>query len=332
MKNHTSVVRRKIFLRLAWVLGVLIFAYLLYRIGPARIWENIQKLTWRNFLIIFVLRFVSWMARAFNWKIVHGCYERSVSYPNLLASRLAGYAFGYLTPSAYIGSEAVRVLTLASSNKRKTLASVIVDTWVEVMTVGLFAVVGILIAVSQLTLADSSKIILFLSILGIVFFIIFFFVRQKRGLLIWIADGLGKIKVGVKFIARYREKIKETDAYIADFYTRHRQTFCLVLFLYLLIHLFWVAEIHLTLVFLGASGVTFLKSFLIVSFGALGFLLPVTPAALGTYEVTYLAIFSLLGLGADLSLSLTIVRRALALFWVGVGLLMIARRPRKSLY
>ena len=100
--------------------------------------------------------------------------------------------------------------------------------------------------------------------------------------------------------------------------------FRLMFFLYSLLHLFWIVEIHLTLVFIGAEEITFLTTFIIVTLGIVGFLLPVTPAAFGTYEITYVALFSLMGIRIDLCLTLTIIRRFIALIWSGIGLLMIA--------
>ena len=101
------------------------------------------------------------------------------------------------------------------------------------------------------------------------------------------------------------------------------------LLLNLLLHAFWVAEIDLTLAALGAPGLTVGRSFLVVTLGAVGLLLPTTPASLGTYEAANLAVFAGLGWSAELSLSLAFVRRFLSLFWAGAGLLCIAgSRPR----
>ncbi len=50
----------------------------------------------------------------------------------------------------------------------------------------------------------------------------------------------------------------------------------------------------------------------------------IAAASFGTYEATNLVVFAGLGWSAGLALSLTIIRRALSLFWAGVGLILIA--------
>ena len=91
---------------------------------------------------------------------------------------------------------------------------------------------------------------------------------------------------------------------------------------YTLIVLFWTAEIHLTLVMMGAD-VNVIDSFLIVTLGTIAFFLPFFPASIGTYEAAYVAVFEILGMQASAGLALTLIRRVLALFWAGFGLVLI---------
>ncbi|HEX2695441.1 MAG TPA: lysylphosphatidylglycerol synthase domain-containing protein, partial [Acidobacteriota bacterium] len=137
--------------------------------------------------------------------------------------------------------------------------------------------------------------------------------------------------IRLAFVERNRDKLREVDGHISSFYARGRRAVVRIFLLDLLLHAFWVAEIYLTLGALGAPGLTIGKSFLVVTLGAVGLLLPTTPASLGTYEAANLAVFAGLGWSAGLSLSLALVRRFLSLFWAGVGLVAIAvRRPRGS--
>jgi uncharacterized membrane protein YbhN (UPF0104 family) len=85
----------------------------------------------------------------------------------------------------------------------------------------------------------------------------------------------------------------------------------------------------LTLIFINAEGATFLNSFLVTTLGSIVIILPTIPASLGTYEVTYVTIFVLLGLGADVGITLTLIRRIVGLGWVGVGLLTMLKRRVK---
>ena len=141
-----------------------------------------------------------------------------------------------------------------------------------------------------------------------------------------------KIKIRFRFIEKKREKIEETDAYISEFYSGKKRTFLQVILLYALSMIFWSIEIHFTLLFVGIKTVTLLESFLVVTLGTVAFIIPTIPGALGTYELTFVAILALFGISASVSMTVTLVRRILALFWAGIGLLamgMMAKRRFK---
>ena len=100
--------------------------------------------------------------------------------------------------------------------------------------------------------------------------------------------------------------------------------------LYSLLILLWTTEIHLTLVFIGATNISFLDSFLITVLGNLAFMFPMVPASIGVYEVTYVALFALLRKGTDVGLTLVLIRRLIALIWAGIGLLGMFKFTRKK--
>ncbi len=47
--------------RISALVGVLIFGFIIYKIGPAEIWQNIKKLSVCNFLILVGLRILYWL-------------------------------------------------------------------------------------------------------------------------------------------------------------------------------------------------------------------------------------------------------------------------------
>lgn len=317
---------QKKILRISLVIGLLLFLLIFYKTGPGQIWEYIKKLTWQKFLILFSLRSMYYILRTFSWKIIFEKYESKVSFSHLFMARIAGDAISYITPSAQIGGEPIRAMMMRSSSKRKTFASVIVDKTIEIFTMIFFIIIGVAIAVSQIPMPRHYKLLFIAFVLGAVLFGFFVFFRQKQGFLIWIINTLDKIKIKFKFIEKNKIKIKEIDDHISDFYKKHRKIFFLAFLLYSFIFLFWTTEIYLALLFIDTAGLTFLKSFLIVTLGSLVVILPTIPASLGVYEITYVTIFILLGLGAKVGMTLTLIRRILVLIWVGVGLLAILKR------
>jgi len=317
--------RRKI-LRFSLLIGILLFALLFYKIGPVQIWAKIKQLTWRNFLILFGLRGLYWGLRTLNWKIVFECYGQRASFFHLFGARMAGHAISYLTPSSLLGGEAIRAMSVRDDDRGKCFASVVVDKMIEFLTIIAFMVIGLAVALTKIPMPLPSKIFLIVTILGVALLVLLLFLKQRQGFFLWIANCLKKIKINFNFIEKNRGRLQRIDKYISAFYSGHKAAFTLVVFLYCLSYFFWACEIHFTLLFIGVENITFLESFLIISLGTIAFLLPAIPASLGTYEIIYVGIFALFGLQTDAGMTLTLVRRILALLYAGIGLLVMLKR------
>mgnify|MGYP001035772246 CR=1 FL=1 len=321
---------RKIVFKLTFVIGVCLFVFLIVKIGPMNILNNIQKLTWTSLVILFILRLIYWMIRTYIWRRVCRCYEESSSFSNLFAARMAGHAVSYLTPATYFGGEAFRTLSVSSLNKTKVLASVIVDKTIEIITALILTVIGVLVAVFRISVPLRFKYISSAAILFAILLILFIFLKQRKGLLTWFVQSLERIRIKLSFFERKKEKIKETDDYVSDFYRKNKRGFLTIFLFYLFLHMYWVFEIYLTIFFLSGEKVDFISSFLIVTLGTVVFFVPNVPASLGTYEAAYVGLFIVMGFSADLGLSVTIFRRILALFWAGFGLLVIGTRKLRQ--
>ncbi|MBN2409447.1 MAG: flippase-like domain-containing protein, partial [Candidatus Aminicenantes bacterium] len=278
-----------------------------------------------HLLILFGLRLCYWVLRTAGWRIVVNAYGHPVRFIQLFQARIAGHAISYLTPSSFLGGETVRTLMMKIPDRKKALASVIVDKTIELLAMLSFLVAGFAIGIFRLAWPPRTIILSFSAVIVAASLVVVFYLQQKKGLLTWIFDTLERIRIRFSFIEKNRAKIKETDRLIMSFYKDHKVRFRRVFILYVFLVLFWAGEIHFTILFLGAHGASVLDSFLIVTLGILVFLLPTVPAALGTYELTYLGLFLVFGLGAGLGMAVTLLRRSLALFWAGIGLLAILK-------
>lgn len=321
---------KKKIIRISVVVGLLIFAFIIYTIGPQQIWENVKKITWENFLILMGLRFLYWVLRTINWKLIFDQYEGKSSLLHLFNARMCSHAVSQLTPSAQVGGEAARIFMVNSSSKKISLASVIVDKTIEFVTVVLFTIIGVTIAITRISLPPKLKLIFIAVVAACALLLIFIFTKQQKGLFTWLLDRLAKMKIKLKFLENKRDEIRETDEHISEFYRNHPGTFIKVSLLYSLLILLWATEIHLTLIFIGAENITFLDSFLITVLGNLAFVFPLIPGSLGVYEATYLALFAILGKGTDLGVTLVLIRRIIALLFAGLGLLGMLKPSPKN--
>jgi len=317
----------KKFLVLSWTFGIALFAVVIYKIGPAVIWSTIRKLSWWNFLVLFLFRGVYWVWRTTGWATIFKEYEdKRLSFLHLFAARMADHAISYTTPSAFLGGEPVRVLMTDCTSRKKCLASVVVDKTVEILTMVVFIFIGAIIAIVQLSIPGRSKIYIAVAVAAACFFGLFLLFKQQQGMFMWMINILAAVGIRPKFIQKHLDKIRELDRHISDFYKKSRKAFARAFVSYLFLYLFWALEIHLTLVFLGEAHLSFVKSFLVVTMGSAALVFPFIPGSLGTYELTNVILFAALGMGTERGITLTIIRRILSLLFVGLGLLLMARK------
>ena len=73
---------------------------------------------------------------AFEWRIILRQAGSRQSFFTIFTARLTGFAISYLTPSLYLGGEPARAAVLNDSTMsyKKSLASVIVDKYIEIFT------------------------------------------------------------------------------------------------------------------------------------------------------------------------------------------------------
>jgi uncharacterized protein (TIRG00374 family) len=283
-----------------------------------------------NLGILFVLRSFYWLLKTLYWKVILDSLGEKVPLGNLFAARMASHAIGYLTPAAQLGGEAVRALMADCQDRKKCVASIILDKTLEILTVLVFTVVGVILTVVLFPVPGKVKIVFLGCVLVGFLFILFIIAKQRRGLISWLIGLIQKIRIRPRILDRHREKIEEVDEHMADFLRSRPKALALAIGLSALITLYWAGEIHLTLIFAGEGKASFLVSFLVTMLGTLAFLIPAIPGSLGTYELTFLGTFSLFGLGSALAMTVTIVRRILALVWAGFGLVFMALKKTEK--
>jgi glycosyltransferase 2 family protein len=92
-------------------LGLGILAATFWGIGVARVVQDLRLLGW-GLAVILLVESSNVVVNTWAWALAFPRGERTVSMPRLLAARLAGDGVNYLTPSATVGGELLRVRLL----------------------------------------------------------------------------------------------------------------------------------------------------------------------------------------------------------------------------
>jgi len=320
---------RKTALRLSLVLGLVLFALVVWRSGPGMILADLARLSALQIAVLMTLRAVYWVLRTFNWKQVCDCYEAKQPFWRLFEARLADNAVSFLTPSAMLGGLPVRALMLEGVDRRRVFASVVLDKTIEALTLAAYTVLAMLAAALVLPMTGAARLVFGVFIVISLALCIAIVVGQRRGLFVGFFDRLARIGVRPRWVEKNRDSLQAVDAALAEFYRDRRPLIPAVVGLYTLSYLVWAVEIDITLRFLGAPDLTFIKSLLVISLGNVAYLLPTVPASLGIYELTNVGVFNVLGWSAGMAVALSVIRRLLALAWTALGLLGLYWRQRK---
>ncbi len=321
--------QRKI-IKVTALLCVGVFIYLVIRANPKELLRLLGRLSLFGIMALILLRVLFWVIRTWSWQIVLArCSTCRVPFSAMFWAELAGHAVGHFTPSAKLGGDAIRAMMLGPVPKNQSLASVVVDKTIELIATILMMSLGLFITLGRIRMGSTQRIV-FLSLTAFTAVAIFvFFRKQKKGLFIWIMDSLKRLRIRSKYLEAKRERLIETDAVIADFYSRHRRTFLKVFLLYIAMTLLWAVEMHLSFYFIGMHTITPLKSFLVTMLGIVANIVPVIPAGIGIYDMSYLPIFAIFRIPLRFGITVVLLRRLLNLFMAVIGLLPMLRMRRR---
>jgi uncharacterized protein (TIRG00374 family) len=288
----------------------------------------VGRLTVLQWTILAGLRLAYWLLRTFNWKQVFDRYEARQPFHRLFEARIADNAVGFITPSAMLGGLPVRALLLPGIDRRRVFASAVLDKTIEIFTLAAATVLAMLAAMAALPMSTSARLLFGLFVGLAAALCLAILAGQRRGFFLGIFDRLARIGVRPRWVEKNRPALRDVDDTIAGFHREHRAAIPAIAALYLLSYFVWAFEIDVTLRFLGAPGLTLIKSLLVVSLGNVALLLPTVPASLGVYEVTNVGVFAVLGWPAGLAIALSLIRRLLALAWTAAGLAVLGLRRR----
>jgi glycosyltransferase 2 family protein len=304
--------------------GIVLFFILLARLGIDNVLTNLRMVGW-GIVLIIAAEILAFVPNTLGWRAVFPTGGRVPSFRRLLLARIAGDGANYLTPTATIGGEFVRVRMLQGQAPLASLvASVMVAKLTQTMALLAFVVYGVLIIADDLRLPDDAQwgilggLTLFASALA------GFLVMQRRGMLMPVL-GLAERWCFLRFLAPLRSSIERIDSEMARVHQESTGRIVLSSASFALAYACGIIESYLILCFLGIP--VNLKLALAVE--VLGVLLNnlmfFVPLRAGTQEAGKALVFAVLGLNPAQGLAAGVICRIRELIWALLGLAILAR-------
>lgn len=318
----------KLLSRTLLLAGATLFVWLLFRIGPSTLAANVALVGGKLFFVV-ALGAATLGLDTLGWRFTIPKEHRIVPFRSLAGMRLAGDAVNYVTPSAAVGGELVRIgLLRRRLPSIPAVASVVLLVMAQFFSQVLFVATGAVFYLPRLMRGRWATLAL----------VPFGFLVAMLAGLIYLAvrsDGFRRIDrvVGrVGWLQKFSDagNAEALDCAIFGAFRSRASDLAAAVVCFLGAWGVGVVEVFLILSFLRAPvswGTAFaIESLSVLIETALFFV----PAKMGTQEGGKVAIFIALGLGAAKGFALGFVRRLRELTWALLGLLTFAVMERKS--
>ena len=319
----------------AAALGIGLFAYLVWRAGPDKLFTDIVALRWGVVLII-VLAGCSHLVKTWAWVLMLRAGKQKAPFSRLFGLRLGAEAMGQLGIVGQTFGDAMRISFLGPEVPvARGVSSVSLDRGIFFATGTAVTILGIATAVILLPLPTALR-----RSAGIFVFVLCGFllltglVVQKRwSVLSRATTRLARLPFLRNWVDKNYRLIRSVEDMLFAFYHETPRAFWASFALNLGCHVMAVGEVCVILYFLGTK-IGFLPA---LGIEALTKLLNtvgnLNPGNVGTYEAGTLLIGKIFGLSSAAGLALGVSRRIRALFWAAVGgvfLFVITRSNRRS--
>ncbi len=306
------------------VAGLLLFAGLVYEIGPGAVFDNLRVVGW-GIVLIVLQEALAYVCNTAGWWFAFPAPGPPVPFRSLLAARIAGDAINYVTPTATLGGEFVRVRLLRDRvDTTAVVASVTIAKLSQTVGQIAFVVFGLMVVLEETPLPAAVRHGLFIGIAVMAALALALLVAQRRGLfapLLRVLHALGL----PRYAAGLGGQLERLDDEIAAFHVAGGWRFVRSVVGFFAGWAVGVLEAYLILYFLGIP-VSVQRALAIEVFSiAIDAMLFFVPGKVGTQEGGKVLIFTVLGLDAAKGLSFGILRRIRELVWAGVGLFVLSR-------
>ncbi len=264
---------------------------------------------------------------ALSWKVLLSARKGYPTLTRLFLLRLAGESINQLTPTASLGGEPFKALRLHLDGVawEEAAGCLVVHKGVTVLSLALYVMMSVLLAPFVFTGRLPHPVFLNAGVVMFGLAGVIFVVLQFSNPLVSTIRLLSKMRLCPAVLSSKKESLGALDFYLAEFYRKHLGR-CAAAFLLLAagwgVH---AAEVYIIFGLLDQPvgwGTAFCFDGLAMLFSSLGFMIP---GSLGVQDGGNVLLSLGLGLVPAFGAAFSVIRRLREVFWLALGLLIIAR-------
>lgn len=304
--------------------GSALLGVTLVRADLGQAWSRLHEVGWWGIAALAGLLFAASLAQAgILWQTVPSMRAVRRRLFALWKVWMVGEAFNTVTPLGSFGGEPVKAALLKRHHGvglREGTAALVLAQTINIMALVLFLVTGFVLMLRSEVLPPAHRATVGGALAAFAGCVVLLFLTQRHGMLSRLAGRLA----GTRFAGRAQTLValvEDVEQRLIAFYTRRRRRFALAACLAFAYWAFGMLRTHATMAYLGhpigwRDAWTIEAALLLVR--SVFFLVP---GNLGTQEAALVTSCAAITGSSTLGLAMAIIRRALELGWVGVGLL-----------
>jgi len=320
--------RLKIIAGIFTLLGIGLFAYLVYWVGVEEILAGIGKIGFGGFLILQFFYFLRIAVRAVAWKLcVPEPYKLDLR--DTLPAVIIGEALSSLIPLGILVSGTAKAVAV---KKRVPLvvglSSVVTENLFYSLITGIFILFGAFAFLRNFQL-EEGWVVTINVLIAIIFLLMIIGVLMVVRRWHWassFSNWLYNRNFGKRFLETGRAQVRQFEDLIYGFYRQYPRRFLPIILLQASYHLIGIAEVWFVLSRISDAFPSLYSSFLLESISRLiTIVFKLIPFLIGVDEAGAQFVTETLALGAGVGVTLAIVRKGRILFWTAIGLILVIK-------
>ena len=312
------------------LIGLGLLGYLIYRIGPGTLLEQLLDAGW-GFGAVVLTALASIVVMGVGWKILLDQGDSKAGLVELVGASIVGAAINFLTPGS-MGGEPVKASLLGEKVPSEELVStVLLHNLLYWLSNLLLIVLGFFLALATLDLPLRLTLVLGGATLLVAVPVLLGAWIIHRGSAEGFLRLIGRFGIKPKNIDHLMDKARQADKLVRKFRTEHPGPFWWAFVWVFVGRALSVLEVWVILLVMGHQ-VSLPTAFLVqatslIVYVAFAFI----PSQLGANEGASFMLFPFLGLSASVGVAMEVIRRLRVVALVLLGLALLAlfalRRP-----
>jgi uncharacterized protein (TIRG00374 family) len=318
--------RARLFIRAAGLLlGLFLIYWFVSRSPLTGIWDQLKLINMR-FVFLIAVTFVAYLMVTVAWRLSFYTYPGHLSTARLFIIRQIGESLAQINPTNVIAGEALKAMLLKRANipYKDSIVSLTISRFLVLLSAITLIIIGVYVFFDSFKF-KTGAVSLAVTIAAMFLVLVFLLYRLGSGKGIMSLPAAALELFRKRFSAPERlggtiAKMHEVDEELVDFYRTKKLQFIIAFLLSLASWLMGAMEFFVILTLLDLPA-TFLSCVAIevgvMVFKAIG---AFVPGQIGIEEYASKMMLEFVGVpGANVWITVSILRRARQLFWIGAG-------------